>query len=225
MVFVKPPQSASTREVVYSALREQILQLELPPGTGLSEKEISLQFNVSRTPVRESFVQLAQEGLLEILPQRGTYVSLIDTSLVEEARFMREQLERAVIKQACDRFPQEQLIKLQGNLALQKLSVENQDYKKMFELDEEFHRTIFEGCGKSYTWGVIQHVNVHLNRSRMLRLAADHNWNHIYAQHEQMATAIEAHNSSEADRLMQNHLNLTVTDQSLLKEKFPAYFK
>ncbi|MBJ6361844.1 GntR family transcriptional regulator [Paenibacillus sp. GCM10012307] len=225
MVFVKPPQSASTREVVYSALREQILQLELPPGTGLSEKEISLQFNVSRTPVRESFVQLAQEGLLEILPQRGTYVSLIDNSLVEEARFMREQLERAVIQLACESFPEEQFIKIKSNLALQKLSVAKQDDKKMFELDEEFHRAIFEGCGKSYTWGVIQHVNVHLNRSRMLRLAADHNWSHIYSQHEQIVAAIEAHDSAEADRLMKNHLNLTVTDQSLLKEKFPTYFK
>ncbi|WP_270169030.1 GntR family transcriptional regulator [Paenibacillus sp. SYP-B4298] len=223
-MFIKPPQPASTREVVYSTLRDKILSLELPPGTGLSEKEISLQFNVSRTPVRESFVRLAQEGLLDIYPQRGTFVSLIDTTLVEEARFMREQLERAVIKLACDSFPEQQLAQLESNLAEQKASIEQHDYKGMFELDERFHRTIFDGCGKSNTWTVIQQMNVHLNRSRMLRLAADYNWSHIYTQHEQMAVAIRNHDAQGADRLMQEHLSLSIADQSLLQEKFPAYF-
>lgn len=223
-MFIKPPQPASTREVVYSTLRNKILSLELAPGTGLSEKEISLQFNVSRTPVRESFVRLAQEGLLEIYPQRGTFVSLIDTTLVEEARFMREQLERAVIRLACNSFPEQQLAQLESNLAQQSATIEQQDYKGMFELDEQFHRTIFEGCSKSNTWAVIQQMNVHLNRSRMLRLAADYHWSHIYSQHEQMAAAIRNHDAQDADRLMQEHLSLTIADQSLLQEKFPTYF-
>jgi DNA-binding GntR family transcriptional regulator len=83
-------QPLSAREGVYAKLKEQILNLELPPGTALSEMESSLALGVSRTSVRESFVRLAQEGLVQVLPQRGTFVSLIDPALVEEARFMRE---------------------------------------------------------------------------------------------------------------------------------------
>ena len=110
-------QTFSSREAVYTTLKQLILSLKLPPGTAISEKEISLEFNVSRTPVRESFVRLAQEGLLEVYPQRGTYVSLIQVDLVEEARFMREQLERAVIRLACVQFPDEHMKILEQNLA------------------------------------------------------------------------------------------------------------
>jgi DNA-binding GntR family transcriptional regulator len=206
-------------------LRDQILLFELPPGASISEKEISQRFNVSRTPVRESFVRLAQEGLLEVYPQRGTFVSLIDLELVEEARFMREQLERAVIRLACDSFPDERLAELSRNLSLQKACIENQDYRTMFELDEAFHKTIFEGCRKINTWAVIGQINVHLNRSRMLRLAADHHWDHLYEQHFQMAEAIRNKDAGRAERLMKEHLSLTIADQALLKEKFPTYFK
>ncbi|MFC0331175.1 GntR family transcriptional regulator [Paenibacillus sepulcri] len=226
MTFTMKPQTTSTRDAVSHALREQIMMLELVPGTGISEKEISLKFNVSRTPIRESFVRLAQEGLLEILPQRGTFVSLIDLELVEEARFMREQLERAVIRLACsDSFPDEQLKALQKNLTKQQACIDKQDYRTMFELDEAFHRTIFEGCRKSNTWAVIQQINIHLNRSRMLRLAADHHWDHLYEQHLHMVEAIQEHDADRAERIMKDHLSLTIADQALLKEKFPSYFK
>ncbi|MBD0383625.1 GntR family transcriptional regulator [Paenibacillus sedimenti] len=225
MDFTIRPQINSTRDAVYHRLKEQILSIELLPGASISEKEISLQLGVSRTPVRESFVRLSQEGLLDIYPQRGTVISLIDLELVEEARFMREQLERAVIRLACGSFPAEQLKELQTNLLLQNACIEEQDYKKMFELDEAFHRTIFEGCKKLNTWAVIQQINVHLNRTRMLRLAADHHWDDLIAQHQHMVEAIRENNADRAEKLMIEHLHLTIADQALLKQKFPAYFK
>ncbi|MBU5441277.1 GntR family transcriptional regulator [Paenibacillus sp. MSJ-34] len=225
MNFSVKPQPVSTRDAVYLTLREQILLCELAPGTAISEKEISLKFGVSRTPVRESFVRLAQEGLLEVYPQRGTFVSLIDPELVEEARFMREQLEKAVIRLACESFPDDRLAELDTNLAEQNACIVQQDYRKMFELDEAFHRTLFEGCRKSNTWAAMQHINAHLNRSRMLRLAADHHWDHLYLQHLHMAEAIRERDAERAERLMKEHMSLTIQDQALLKQKFPTYFK
>lgn len=223
-MYIKPMIS-TTRDAVYHALKEQILMLDLLPGTSISEKEISVQFGVSRTPVRESFAQLSQEGLLDIYPQRGTVVSLIDLERVEEARFIREQLERAVISLACVNFPADAMQQLRSNLAYQQVSMREKDFKKMFELDEAFHRTIFEGCRKLNTWAVIQQVNVHLNRTRMLRLAADHRWDELYEQHEQMVDAIAHHEAGKAEQVMNTHLHLTIADQTVLKEKFPTYFK
>ncbi|TXK74382.1 GntR family transcriptional regulator [Paenibacillus sp. N3.4] len=225
MDFFKKPIISSTRDAVYHTLKEQILLLELLPGSVISEKEISLQFHVSRTPVRESFVQLSQEGLLDIYPQRGTVVSLIDLERVDEARFIREQLERAVIGLACENFPADSFKTLRTNLALQKMCMEEQDYKKMFELDEAFHHSIFEGCKKLNTWAVIQQINVHLNRTRMLRLATDHQWDELFSQHQHMVHAIEQHDTKKAEQLMHDHLHMGIADQAHLKEKFPTYFK
>lgn len=215
----------SAGNIVYSKLKQQIVSLELPPGTSLSEKEMSLAFEVSRTPVRESFVRLAQEGLVLVLPQRGTKVSLIDSDLVEEARFMREQLEKAVIRLACEAFPETKLEELEANLAEQKESIERHDGKQMFELDEAFHRILFEGCRKQGTWNVIQQMNAHLNRSRMLWLSADPHWSHLYEQHREMADAIRRQDGDYAERIMQEHLSLIISNLTVLKEKHPNYFK
>ncbi|NIK80209.1 DNA-binding GntR family transcriptional regulator [Paenibacillus castaneae] len=225
MDFGTRPQPVSTRELVYSQLREQILKLELPPGTSLSENETSLLFKVSRTPVRESFLRLAQEGLVQVLPQRGTFVSLIDTALVEEGRFMREQLESAIIVLACSQFPEQALAQLDWNIEQQRLCVQKKDDKSMFELDEAFHRILFDGCSKSNIWAVMQQMNAHLNRSRMLRLVDDHNWELLYEQHRDMAAAIKAQDGSTAKQLMKEHLNLNIVEQALLKEKYPNFYK
>ncbi|MEK3882498.1 GntR family transcriptional regulator [Paenibacillus sp. PL2-23] len=216
--------NVSTRDTVYAALREQILSMELPPGTPLSENETSQQFQVSRTPVRESFMRLAQEGLVQVLPQRGTFVSLIDTALVEEARFMREHLETAVIELACKGFSAQAMTQLETNLANQQDTIRQLDESGMFELDEEFHRILFEGCGKSHTWGALSQLTIHLNRSRRLRLADDHNWRNLYEQHRDMADAIRAGNAEGARSIMKKHLSLNITDQATLKEKYPHYY-
>ncbi len=218
-------KSSTTSNQVYEELKSKILNLQLTPGTSISEKEMSEKFNVSRTPVRESFIRLAREGLLNIFPQRGTFVSLIDLQLVEEARFMREHLERAVIRLACKEFPQEKVITLEMNLSMQRVCIEKQDYRKMFELDEEFHKTIFSGCQKYNTWSVIQQMNVHFNRSRMLRLATDFNWYTIFLQHKEIFQGINEKNPDKAERLMQEHLMQAVIDKEYLKRTYPDYFK
>ena len=218
-------RSSTTSNQVYEELKSQILNLQLAPGTSISEKEMSEKFNVSRTPVRESFLRLSREGLLNVFPQRGTFVSLIDLNLVEEARFMREHLERAVIRLACATFPQDKLITLEMNLSLQKVCIEQQDYRKMFELDEDYHKTIFIGCQKYNTWLVIQQMNVHFNRSRMLRLATDFNWYTIYLQHKEIFEGIKEKNPDKAEQLMQEHLMQAVLDKEYLKRSYPNYFK
>jgi GntR family transcriptional regulator, rspAB operon transcriptional repressor len=215
----------STRDQVYSVLRENIISLELEPGRSISEKEISEMLQVSRTPVREAFVKLSQEELLEVFPQRGTFVSLIDLLHVEEARFIREHLERAAVRVACTNFSIENLYKLEANLTMQRLCVQEKNFTKMFELDEEYHYTIAHGAGKERIWAVIQQMNAHLNRIRMLSLAADYNWDLILEQHERIYTAIKDKKPDEADSVMEEHLNKLTFEQENLKNEYRKYFK
>lgn len=220
--LLQPPPAAGS--LVYASLKQQIVSLALPPGTALSEKETAQTYQVSRTPVRESFVRLAQEGLVVVLPQRGTRVSLIDPDQVEEARFMREQLERAVIRLACDRFPEDLLLQLEANLDEQRASIGEHDSRRMFELDEAYHRILFEGCRKRGTWNVIQQMNAHLNRSRVLWLSTDPDWTNLYEHHHAMLEAVRRHDGGGAERLMQEHLRLAISDLPMLKKKHPDYF-
>ncbi|WP_449540417.1 GntR family transcriptional regulator [Ferdinandcohnia sp. Marseille-Q9671] len=215
----------STRDYVYEVLKENIISLKLEPGRSISEKEISEMINVSRTPVREAFVKLAQEDLLEVYPQRGTYISLIDLNHVEEARFIREHLERAAVREACTNFSSESLLKLKHNLSMQTLCVEEKNYTRLYELDEEFHYTIASGSGRELVWNVIQLMNAHLNRFRMLSLAANYNWDLILSQHQTIITAIEEKNPDLAEKAMEEHLKKMLFEKDDLKKEYSTFFK
>src|SRR5690554_2335750 len=114
------------------------MHARLEPGIRLSEQEISLKLGVSRTPVREAFINLASEGLVEILPQRGTFVTRIDLEDVRQTTFIRESLETSVLLDLCGKVIPEQIGRLRANLQEQK---ENSSVPLQFyELDDEFHR-------------------------------------------------------------------------------------
>ncbi len=215
----------TTSKTIYYTLREEIINLSLEPGTNISEKKLSEKYNVSRTPIREALVRLAQEGLVNIYPQKGTIVSLIDLSAVEEGRFLREHLERAIIKEACKEFSQENLLNLEMNLKLQKMYIENHDYKKWFETDEEFHKIIFEGCNKKRVWNSINDGSTEFQRIRMLRLATSFTWDNIYEEHKKIYNAIKNKTPKIAEKFMKKHLNMILFDKNQLKENYPNYFK
>ena len=89
---------AGTYQQVYRKLREEILHLELPPGTSIGEIETAARFQTSRTPVRDAFKILEIEGLLEIKPHIGTFVSLIDLRTVSDILYMRCTLEQSIFR-------------------------------------------------------------------------------------------------------------------------------
>lgn len=215
----------STSKRIYHLIREKIINLNFVPGLGISEKEISEKFNVSRTPVREAFVRLSQEGLISIYPQKGTFVSLIDLSSVEEARFMREHLERAVVRLACEEFPKEKFLKLEMNLKFQEMYMEDHDNKKIFVADEEFHRLIFEGCNKKKIWATINEMESDFQRIRILRLSSNLKWDHIYSQHVGIKNAIINKKPDLAEKIIIEHLTMVNFDKNQLKQEYSNYFK
>lgn len=86
-------QVSSVQEMVYRTLRDKIVSMELKPGTTISTQEIADSMSVSRTPVREAFIRLQREDLLDVTPQRSTVVSKINMDRVYQERFIREALE------------------------------------------------------------------------------------------------------------------------------------
>lgn len=213
------------RDHVHYTLKKNIMELKLEPGRFISEKEVTEMLRVSRTPVREAFVKLSQEELIETIPQKGSFISLIDMNHVEESRFVRETLEVAIVHQACDKLNAERILYLQNVISMQELCVQENNFKRIFELDEEFHKTIIIGCGKIRTWSLLQQLSTHYNRIRLLRLADNNDWNIIIAQHKEIVNAIREKNAQKAEKIMREHLNRVVLEKKELTEKYPTYFK
>jgi DNA-binding GntR family transcriptional regulator len=223
--YVERISTESTREYVYSVLKHNIINMHLVPGQNISEKEMAEVLNVSRTPVREAFIKLTQEELLDIYPQKGTYISMIDLGHVEESRFMRASLEKAVIGLACKEFPPENLFELQLNINAQELCISENNHDKLFKLDEDMHGLFFAGCRKKRVWMAIQQMSTHFNRVRILNLATSFHWDSIVTEHRQLIEAVKNHNSNTAVSVIEKHLTRVIYDQEELKVQYPDYFK
>src|SRR5690606_18355205 len=111
-----PRRSRVAVPQIYSDLRGQIVSIALKPGAWLSEARIAEQYGVSRTPVREAFKRLAEDGFLEVVPQVGTFVARIDMQAVRDAHFVRETLECRIVELAAEQIDEAQRAELRRNL-------------------------------------------------------------------------------------------------------------
>jgi GntR family transcriptional regulator, rspAB operon transcriptional repressor len=221
----------NAKEFAYNEIKEQILKLKLTPGTKISEKLMSDQLQISRTPIREAFLKLAQEELLNIIPQSGTFVSKINLGYAEEARFVRERLETAIIILSCEKVTKESLFLLEMNIKMQELLANDEnDWEQkgnFFDLDENFHKLFFEITGKQRTWQMIQIINSHLNRFRLLRLTSpsSFDWDILIEQHKAIYQAVLEKDKSKAEKKVAEHLQLMLTEESILINQYPDYFE
>lgn len=217
-------KNLNMKDYVYNVLKENIMSLSIKPGTALRKKEIAKEFEVSRTPIREAFVKLKEEGLIDVYPQRGTFVSYIDLNKVNEAKFMREALETKIIKLACDIFPEEKIFDLEANLKVQEMSLKQNNYLKLFEYDNKFHRMLFEGCNMSNIWKSVEQISSHLNRMRILSLSADFNRSDVIKDHQKIIKSIRKRDPQEAYKVMESHISRIKFDKEKLKRDYPDYF-
>ncbi|MDQ1004540.1 DNA-binding GntR family transcriptional regulator [Neobacillus niacini] len=220
-------EMGSRRHYVYSYLYQNILSLNLQPGCALSENEIAKQLNVSRTPVREAMIQLAKQDLVEIVPQIGTFVSLINPELVEESRSMRETLEIAAIKEAAEKITESTLLELEISINKQKLIIKEGNFREFFTLDDAFHEIIFKSLGKERTWQAIEQINSQFKRVRILwlSLTTTTDWEEVLREHEGLYTALKNRDACLAEKLVKEHLTKAVIHMGVIKAKHPDYFK
>jgi len=209
----------------YMVLRNNIVALNIKPGETISENEIASMLNVSRTPVREAFAKLVSEELLEIFPQRGTQVSYIDLNHVEEARFMRLKLEEAVIKLACENFPEDYLFELESNINQQEFCIAKKNYTLALELDNSLHEIIFKGCRKKRIWDAIHFMNSDFDRIRTLSVISSKNMDIVLTQHKGIVNAIKARDAELGGKMVCKHLTEVNDYKKILIGEYPTYFK
>ena len=212
-------------EFAYRVIKENILSLVLRPGDSISETELSGILNISRTPIREALVHLKKENLINVYPQKGTFISLLDFNLIEEAVFMRTILEQEVISLATSNFPDLFLIKLEKNLLFQKKITEfSTSAFNFFDLDNKFHEIIFTGCGKPNIWKQIQIISSHFNRVRLLDAMNRKSLNSTFEEHLNIYNAIKEKNSELANSIIKGHILNFYKELEVLFNKYPHFF-
>jgi GntR family transcriptional regulator, rspAB operon transcriptional repressor len=202
------------------ALRSAILTGALPPGTKVSEQEIADTIGTSRQPVREAFLRLSAEGLLDIRPQRGTYVSKITCAEVLDARFVREAVEADLIRLACQNADAAAIANLRDLLTTQAAAA---DPAGFMALDETFHRAIAQIAGKARAWDHLQRLKSQMDRVRFLQLQA-FPIPTLIAQHKAMVEAIASQNADMAEAELRAHLRLIEADLPGIRAANPDYF-
>ena len=218
------PRAATAASRIYSDLRTELVSLQRRPGEAVSEAEIALSYGVSRTPVREAILKLSDEGLLEIFPQSGIFVSRIPLAALPEAIVIRKALEATTAQMAAERATASQILNLHSILERQREANAARDRDAFHQADETFHATIAEVAGYPGIWTLIQQVKVHVDRYRRLTLPQQGRIARTIGEHEAILAAIEAHDPAGARIAMEFHLERLLGDISATQSINPEFF-
>ncbi|MEP3332559.1 GntR family transcriptional regulator [Sedimentitalea sp.] len=191
-------------------LRERIIQNDLKPGDQISESELARDYGVSRQPVREAFIKLADQELVEIRPQRGTVVTRIGYFAVLDARFLREAIEADIVKILATAPDAGLVADLREQIDSQ-AAVGNDDPTAFMQLDEKFHRTLAHAAGKAGAWKQIEGLKSQMDRVRYLSLG-EIRVDNLITQHRAVVEQVAAGDVIAANAAIRLHLREVLND-------------
>lgn len=209
---------------IYRILRRDIVHCLIPPGTPLSEKEVSVRFDVSRQPVREAFIKLAENGLIQIRPQRGSYVNKISLSQVRNGCFVRQAIECAVVRRAAGMVNDEQLYQLEQNLNQQRTTVERQQLTDFFQLDDEFHQKLSQIADCQLAWDTVENIKATIDRVRYMSLDHVTPPDMMLRQHYDIFQPLVARNPDAVEKAMRLHLQEISESVLLVRQENSDWF-
>ncbi|MEX3006975.1 GntR family transcriptional regulator [Hoeflea sp. TYP-13] len=216
--------SGSLATRVYQFLKDSIMSLEFAPGDILRKNEIAEQLGVSRSPVSEAFAKLAAEGLVEIVPQSGTYVSRFSMDEIREGAFLRAALELAAVEKVARERTEKQLTQLNRNLRLQELLLQDGDIPGFYQADEEMHALIMSFTGFKRLAGFAESAWLQVNRARQLILPSPGRVHETLEEHADIIEAIRKGDPIAAREATKKHLGQLIKRLEPLEQERPELF-
>lgn len=210
--------------IVHEILRERIVSLKYAPGEPLSEADLAAKLGVSRTPVRESLILLAEEGLVDVVPQVGTFVSRIRESDTAAAQFVREALERAALVEGGAAITDAAIRELRGMIDEQNEAEAEGGQERFFGLDDAFHCALMRASGHASAWSIVEQAKSQLDRARRLSLSLTQQLPMLIDQHRAVIEHLAAQDVPGADRALRDHLRLVFRDTQAIRKEHPEMF-
>ncbi|OWT63717.1 GntR family transcriptional regulator [Candidimonas nitroreducens] len=209
---------------LYELLRDKIVSMQYLPGASLSRVQMSAEFRVSQTPVREALLRLAEDRLVDVFPQAATKVSLIDVSHAEETHFLRRAIELEIVRDLALHPDTALLGRLRTLLRRQAELRDSQNYGEFTETDQQFHCLMYEATGKLALWKLVRSRSGHIDRLRNLHLPAGDKIARIVGDHSQILEAMERGDAEAAQQHLRTHLSGTLESVSRIRADHPQYF-
>ncbi|MDO5401850.1 MAG: GntR family transcriptional regulator [Eubacteriales bacterium] len=209
---------------VYDILRGKILDLSILPGTVLNIKELGETLGISRSPIRDAFSRLGTDGLVDIVPQKETKVSLIDVESVPEERFLRYVVERGVMEECIGECTDEYFVKMNECIANQEEAWKQKDVFKQMAYDNEYHKLFFQLADKMRCWAMIMQSTNNYERIRQMALWFDDISANACEQHRNIARYVYLGKRNQAMAELDKHLNKILYEKQQIVQKYPEYF-
>ena len=200
------PRESSKTERVYAHLRRRIRELALPPGAPLRKEEIAVELGVSRAPVSEAISRLADEGLVEVFPQHGSFVAPIRAAEVRESLFIRTALETEAMRRLALRAEPGLIERLDENLAAQAGALDDGDLARFHDLDETLHGLLFAAVQSPRALRMLDAARAPLDRVRRLALPEPGRPEATLAEHRRLVDAVRSGDPELAGAAMRVHL-------------------
>ena len=191
---------------IYRLVRDAIISAALPPKAAINEAEIALALGVSRTPVREALLNLQRDGLVEIRPQAGTYVTPIRRALVEEGMIVREALEVKCAALAAERITSPEIDALRAASGEMAAAAARGDQPGFISADDRYHRILLDAAGLPHVQSIIAGVNAHLDRVRFHSTGFPDRAAEAMVEHEEVIAALARRDAAASAAAIHAHL-------------------
>lgn len=215
---------------IYHFLRNEITSTGIMPGTALSENELSAHFQVSRQPVREALMRLRLDGLLKVIPQRGSIVQKISVSNLRQICFVRSAIECASVSNAknlnSDSF-KKIIVKLGRNIEKQIETIKDAKANvtaSFLALDDEFHSLICSLSTCPMAWENIQGAKPQMDRVRYLSMGGISPYEDLISEHQSIHGALTEGDFDKADELLRHHLYEIMRTYVPIREQYGQWF-
>jgi DNA-binding GntR family transcriptional regulator len=216
--------SGSLGQRVYQTLRQSILSLEYRPGEILRKPEICEALGVSRSPVADAVARLQTEGLVDVIPQAGTFVARFSMQEIREGAFLREAIELAAIERVAEIITDDQLTLLRRNLTVQGALVTDGDIPGFYAMDAAMHELLLSFTGFARLSQVSETAWAHVNRARQLILPVPGRIQATLAEHQAILAALEARDPVAARAAVRGHLRQLISYLEPLERDRPDLF-
>ncbi|MEM7472222.1 MAG: GntR family transcriptional regulator [Pseudomonadota bacterium] len=215
----------TTTDAVYETLHDEIVSLEILPGTKLSETEVARRFGVSRQPVRNAFTRLGNDDLLVIRPQKATEVRGFSLERVALARLVRMAVELEVVHRAVEVWDAAREAKLAENLALQEKAINEGDLATFHALDYDFHKLIYVLGGNPMAFEVSLECKQKVDRLCLLSLEKGAEAVSIFEDHRKIAEGLASGSVKRAQGTIRKHLSRLDKTIDYIHKTHPDYFE